>query len=766
MWRVSSVVLLACAVGFLHHEVLFQGQVYHLEDAADGYYPSHVAARRALSEGTLPTWERGSWAGWPLANDPYYGVFYPLSVIFWGLGAVRGLGVTVALHTLAAGLGMLWLLRRRKLPVEAALLGAVSFGLSTFMVVRIRHVIFPQLMAWLPLILAGVEGFIAERRRRDLVLVAAATGMALLCGALPLAFYLVLAVGAYALPRLFRAEGRRPVLGLLALAGVVGGFIGAAQLVPTAAHIPLSPRQLGVDYTFASSYAWPDLRYLGTLIAPDLFGVEERGRWFGAFNHWEMAGYYAGAAVVLLSPLGLLRARGRAELWALMAIALVGVALAFGDGGPLHGFFFRHVPLYGTLRCPTRALILTLVAFPILAAEGATWLLERRPRIGAVAAGALLLVAGGAAWLYLRRAVTVPPPEQEARLALSYLSAVLAATGAALVALGLARGERVAHAAVAALALVTLVDLVTVGRGYVQPKPSDFPRGTERFAAVDWLLARHPEDRFAPAAYGPFRLHNLGMTYGLEGAGGYDSVTVWRYVNFLYTLNHGAPYPHDKLKDDLAAGTIQRFDSPLVDLLNVRWAIAPYPPGPRWVERFRPRPGDPPHARHEKVWDARLAVYENPQVLPRAFVVYRAQVHADDAAHAAALAKLDPRAVVLLDRAPEVTLGDVGRPPTPARIATAERHRLVIEAEPVAPGVLVVSEAHYPGWSVTVDGRPAPLLRANYALRGVALTPGKHTVEMRFTSRPTRVGLALSGAGVLGLFALAWARGRRRGSMV
>src|SRR5262245_59270467 len=150
-----ALVLLA-AVEILHREVLLQGQVYHHEDAADGYYPSHVAARRAFGEGTLPTWERGSWCGWPLANDPYYGVFYPLSALFWVAGAVRGLGPTIALHALLAGLGMLWLLRRRKLGPGPALAGAIAYALSTFMVVRIRHVIFPQLMAWIPLILCAV----------------------------------------------------------------------------------------------------------------------------------------------------------------------------------------------------------------------------------------------------------------------------------------------------------------------------------------------------------------------------------------------------------------------------------------------------------------------------------------------------------------------------------------------------------------------------------------------------------------------------------
>src|SRR5262249_37739957 len=48
---------------WLHREVLFGGAVYHMDDAADGYYPSHVAIARAFRHGELPTWERGAWSG-------------------------------------------------------------------------------------------------------------------------------------------------------------------------------------------------------------------------------------------------------------------------------------------------------------------------------------------------------------------------------------------------------------------------------------------------------------------------------------------------------------------------------------------------------------------------------------------------------------------------------------------------------------------------------------------------------------------------------
>ena len=790
---IGCLLALLVAVIWLHHEVLLSGQVYHMDDAADGYYPSHVAILQAYRHLELPTWERGSWAGWPLVADPYYGAFYPGTILFALFGATRGLGVSIAAHVLYGAIGMLVLLRRRGLGWGPALLGAASLGFSSFMVVRIRHVIFVEAMAWLPWALAGIEGWLPsvrreangsmDRRVRDLVLAALATGMALLCGALPLAPFLALIGAAFVLPRLARADERPLRSGLLVLAAVVGLALAAAQIFPTVAHMRESPRALGADFAFASSYAWPGRGYLATLLAPDFYGTDDRGRWFGLYNHWELAGYYAGAWVILLSPLGLLRARKRPELIALFAMAALAILLAFGERTPVHGWFFRHVPLYATLRCPVRALVMLLAATPILAAEGLAWLEEhagkRRVLVGA--ALAVLFAAGGIAfavalgkgsahvvgWPRLLRYAHAhgwhDPAIAQAMVAGAHLAAVVA-IGAALLTLLCTRVLPDGTAALG-LALLTLVELVLIGRGYVQPKPADYPAGMERFAAVDWLIAQRPAsgvmDRFAPDPWGPFRLHNVGMVYGLESASGYDSVSVWRYVNFLQVLNTGGPYPYDRLKDDLAAGDIKRWGSPLVDLLNVRWAISGHAPAPGWVERFHPKPGAPLHATYEPLWDPQLGVWENPHPLPRAFVVYAADVQPDDAKQARALAGLDPRKRAILDRAPApLPVGD-GRPFTPARVTLAARQRLVIEAEASAPGILVVSETDYPGWSVTVDGKDAPLLRADYAFRGVALAAGKHTVEMRFRSIPTRLGLLLSLVGLFGLWGLA--RLARRG---
>jgi hypothetical protein len=76
------------------------------------------------------------------------------------------------------------------------------------------------------------------------------------------------------------------------------------------------------------------------------------------------------------------------------------------------------------------------------------------------------------------------------------------------------------------------------------------------------------------------------------------------------------------------------------------------------------------------------------------------------------------------------------------------------------PGLVILADTFYPGWRLTVDGRPAPILRTNRVMRGAVVPAGEHTLIYAFEPASFRVGGLISLAGLLVLTVLAWSSRR------
>jgi hypothetical protein len=165
------------------------------------------------------------------------------------------------------------------------------------------------------------------------------------------------------------------------------------------------------------------------------------------------------------------------------------------------------------------------------------------------------------------------------------------------------------------------------------------------------------------------------------------------------------------------------------------------------------------------VYDREIRIYENLEVLPRAFLVDRARVVSGREALATIVARdFDPRAGVLLEdtRSPALPPSPGGAPGE-AEVRALSANRVVVRATATRPAYLVLSEVNYPGWRARVDGVEAPVYQADYLFRAVHLTPGAHDVV--FTFMPFSYAAAVT-ASVAGLVAVAgcFVAGARRRS--
>jgi hypothetical protein len=79
--------------------------------------------------------------------------------------------------------------------------------------------------------------------------------------------------------------------------------------------------------------------------------------------------------------------------------------------------------------------------------------------------------------------------------------------------------------------------------------------------------------------------------------------------------------------------------------------------------------------------------------------------------------------------------------------ATFGNQTVDIEADAPETALVVIAQTYYHDWGATIDGRPARLLRANFAFQAVQVPAGRHAIHVFYRDRAFQLGAAMSGLG-------------------
>ena len=134
--------------------------------------------------------------------------------------------------------------------------------------------------------------------------------------------------------------------------------------------------------------------------------------------------------------------------------------------------------------------------------------------------------------------------------------------------------------------------------------------------------------------------------------------------------------------------------------------------------------------------DGQYAVFEFTGALPRAKLYSNWQISTNDQVTLTNLAsaEFDPERTVLVAESsvPKPQASSSLNSTNSVEFTSYAPKRIVLQAKAGSPAVLLLNDRYDPNWKVRVDGKPEPLLRCNYLMRGVYVQPGTHTVEFRF----------------------------------
>ena len=130
-------------------------------------------------------------------------------------------------------------------------------------------------------------------------------------------------------------------------------------------------------------------------------------------------------------------------------------------------------------------------------------------------------------------------------------------------------------------------------------------------------------------------------------------------------------------------------------------------------------------------------VVENPYANGNGWFVNQLSFVKNADAEMSALAHLDTKHQAVADEKFKTVLDGSPLDTGKVELTSYEANQLKYTIQSQKGGVVVFSEIYYPGWSVTIDGKPAEMGRVNYVLRALKVPAGKHEIVATF--RPASV---------------------------
>jgi len=252
---------------------------------------------------------------------------------------------------------------------------------------------------------------------------------------------------------------------------------------------------------------------------------------------------------------------------------------------------------------------------------------------------------------------------------------------------------------------------------------------TQTPALVQAIQREHDEQPFR--VYNEFRIYdNYGVPYALQDLWGASPLRPARYAEFM-----APPMPIERAWE----------------LLNVKYVIT-------WrKELFVPST----IIYEEAAPDGTTYLHRLNTVGSRAWLVYQSEV-ADDNAILQKIA--DPAfdrwqvglfelGTTLPPLIPPTSGGNSTPPPILGKVNLEfpTPQSLVVKVNSDQPAWLILSEPYYPGWQATVNGQPAPIVRADYILRAIAIPSGESTITLTFRPMSFMVGALISLVAWLGV---------------
>jgi hypothetical protein len=706
-------------------------------------YPLAHFQKECFWHGELPFWDPYNNCGVPFLAQWNTMPLYPPSLIYLSLPLGWSLSFFTLLHLWFAGMGMFFLARRWTGNASAAAFAGAVFAFNGFTLNLLMWPSHVATFSWLPWVVLAAESAWRDGGRH-IVLAAFAGAMQMLAGGPETIALTWLIVSALWLLQFVLGGPRIAMLWRFPVVLALVVALSAVQLLPFLDLVAHAQRETG--YT--------DLRWsmpasgLANFLVPMAFGsTATEGIFFQHGQYWTSS-YYLGIGTLWLALLAIFCVRNRRG-WLLSGIAVVALFCALGDNTPLYPLLRKLIPQLSLITYPIKFVMLVTFAAPLLAAyalaalaapvsgpgrfdqplgvggQGGNAAVQASARIRKLLLpfGLILLVLIGVILLWIHRAVSGGDDTHAAMVCGLTRAIFLVLTGALL--LGLMRKTESSFQRLL-LILLVLVAWLDVFTHEPKQNPTVAPDVYRENLARDRLaMDPRPELGGSRAMLSPAAVLDLTRF----AAGDARNNFLAKRIGYCADVNLLDAVPK---VDGFFSLTPREFDGVLEAIYNV--------PTGNWsgLENFL-GVSQLTSSTNELAWQPRAGFL--PLVTAGQKPVFLGDT---DTIWEMARNHFAGAGMVFLPPAAEsvVTVSNQ----TAARILESKFANATVDfqVEAAAPSLAVIAQTYYHDWCAEIDGRPAPLLRANVAFQAVQVPAGTHRVHLFYRDRAFEIGAAIS----------------------
>ncbi len=728
-YRYAALPLFAIAVVFIVLAPVFWNEtqarsasVSEAHENADLYhyfYPTYHYAFDRMREGALPLWNSRQLCGTPLMADARVGVLQPLNLPFFFLTTGHAMALHAFMCLFMMGLFFALLVRAVGVGYLAALLGGMVYAFSGLSAAAMSRPTLAAAMVWTPLLLWAVREYAHRFDTASAIIAGIAGALLILSGAYAFALVVAVVAAVYALQSLVvvergSAEFTKRARGLFVI-GLVALGVSAAQWLPT----------LAFAWRTADPFAW-------------IWGPQAGGWAPGSLGEFFTQAIisrpdvqprivYAGVLPLLFIPAAIFHRHRRRDaiLYALIATGAIAVAV----------FFRWRLPL----QFPVTALMLPLiVSVALLTAIGADRVFTPRATfrspsiwlpvmVTLAACIALFLLFGTDVRRYVLPVVPV------------------------LLVFALFRSRVLLPLCYAVIGVILLIDLVNAGRTiYTHPR-QDAPGCYETYrqalaSARDQSLG----GRIVTSAreFDRGLTANIGMVASLNSAGGTGLPMSREQALWWERLTGQAASATPTVTPASSSPQLLRY-------MAARLLVAA-PQSPMYEGRWDAK--SPALREVSSSGEVRMFVLDD--ALPRAYWVPRVQVEVGMPATLDALSgeTFDATQMCVVDAeskgiselatltsaSAQQSAEAASRPNATCSVEDVSPERVIVRVDAPDNGVTVLCDTFDSGWSASINGKRAPILKVNGVFRGIATPQGAHEIVFRYRPWSLYIGMTCS----------------------